>query len=524
MATIDENANLKLYENFQQMAKEFAGVQDKQIEELEKTEGEDEILTGENVTLEEGEQQQTREKGRVNRLHNPALNATDNFDLAEKICDKLHAANANLKNSFDSGDVKKYTGAVHAMLKAAGVNITSTTKVFFNIFSLMELMLETAQQQRTAGREMRNAELLATTTSIERQADKQVEAAVERRNASMVSAGFSIGMGAVSVATSAFGAASAVAASAAESSAGKLSDMAQEVLDAANDVSDLSKNVNSLSKDVSDLTKNVSDLTKNVSNLSQKGAPQFIDETVVGGNKMLTEGQKKLTENLDKVDAGVKPPATQPEIKVKLQETEVKNEVQKPEIKVKVQEPEVKDEVQKPEIKVKVQEPEVNGGKGTGEVDKPNPVHPKKLANDLSNDPEFLDAKNTVEGWRLGGKGKPPEEVVKAAHKLKQASIILTKQSKNSFTTQTTLKGLTEGLAGVTKGMGDILAASMNMKAEMIQAEATREQVNQKFAEAAMQDATEAMQTAQEVINTVIRAMLQVLTSQVEMMKQLHFA
>lgn len=540
--------NTKLYENFQQVAKELAGVQEGHIENLEKTEGKKEILDGANVTFEEDERHPVDEKGRVNTIHAPSSSVMDNLDLAEKISERLRATSNNLKNSFV--DAKKYTGATHAMLKAAGVNITATTKVFFNIFSLMQLMLETAQRQRTAGREMRNAELLATTASIERQADKQIEAATERRNAAMVSAAFSIGVGSVSVGTSAFGAASAAAASTTESAAGTISDMAQEVIDSANDVSDLSKNV-------SDLSDEVGNLSKSVSELSQKTQPQFIDETIGNGNMAVKEGQKKLSD-LDKFEKlATESQVQDPNFNAKVEGAglDVGSDAQK--IKFKpdsINNGEVKgdgsgigngeqkidanskpidnnDKVeskgsgigsgeQKNELNIKLKE-----DASAGDVNKQKSVHPDKLADDLSNDKEFLEAKNTVEEWRISGaKGKPPENVVAAAHKLKQASTILTKQAKMGFARQTALKGITEGLTGISKGMGDILAASINMKAEMIQAEATREQVNQKFAEAAMQDAVEAMQTAQEVINTVIRSMLQILTSQVEMMKQLHFA
>ena len=503
MGKIDENANYKLYENFQQMAKELAGVQEKSVEDIEKTEGEDEILTGENVTLEEGEQPQTREKGRVNQLHNPALNATDNFDLAEKICDKLHAANANMKSSFDSGDVKIYTGAAHAMLKAAGVNINATTKVFFNIFSLMQLMLETAQQQRTAGREMRQAELLATVTSIERQADKQVEAAAERRDAALMGAGFSIGMGAVSIAAAGFGTVQGVKGAGAEGEASRLSDMADEVLDA-----------------------------------SKEGGKQSVDEIVGNSSKAMKESFNEVLDGSKGNMGGNLAPET-PEVKVTVKAPEgqtgtnangVSNSGAKgsdPTLNAKNTEP--------PKEPPKAEAPQNQEGLPDGQTDKTINV---KLENKTDKSSvgggnggggeeekmTLSDAEDTIKKWQDGGKGKPSPKEIKAAWMLRRASRTMTIEAKNHFTAQSTIRGVTEGLSAIGQGTGKILESIKTMEAEMIQAEATKEQVNQKFAEAAMQDATEAMQTAQEVINTVIRAMLQVLTSQVEMMKQLHFA
>lgn len=513
MGKIDENANYKLYENFQQMAKELAGVQEKSVEDIEKTEGEDEILTGENVTLEEGEQPQTREKGRVNQLHNPALNATDNFDLAEKICDKLHAANANMKSSFDSGDVKIYTGAAHAMLKAAGVNINATTKVFFNIFSLMQLMLETAQQQRTAGREMRQAELLATVTSIERQADKQVEAAAERRDAALMGAGFSIGMGAVSIAAAGFGTVQGVKGAGAEGEASRLSDMADEVLDA-----------------------------------SKEGGKQSVDEIVGNSSKAMKESFNEVLDG-SKGNMGGNLTSETPEVKVKVEVPEgqtgtnangVSNSGAKgsdPTLNAKNTEPpkEQPKVSEPPKEPPKAEAPQNQEGLPDGQTDKTINV---KLENKTDKSSvgggnggggeeekmTLSDAEDTIKKWQDGGKGKPSPKEIKAAWMLRRASRTMTIEAKNHFTAQSTIRGVTEGLSAIGQGTGKILESIKTMEAEMIQAEATKEQVNQKFAEAAMQDATEAMQTAQEVINTVIRAMLQVLTSQVEMMKQLHFA
>ena len=533
MGKIDENANYKLYENFQQMAKELAGVQEKSVEDIEKTEGEDEILTGENVTLEEGEQPQTREKGRVNQLHNPALNATDNFDLAEKICDKLHAANANMKNSFDSGDVKIYTGAAHAMLKAAGVNINATTKVFFNIFSLMQLMLETAQQQRTAGREMRQAELLATVTSIERQADKQVEAAAERRDAALMGAGFSIGMGAVSIAAAGFGTVQGVKGAGAEGEASRLSDMADEVLDASKEggkqsvdeiVGNSSKAMKESFNEVLDGSKgnmggNLTSATPEVK--VQVEVPE--GQTGTNANGVSNSGAKGSDPTLNAENT--EPPKEPPKVSEPPKEQPKVEE--QPKEQPKVSEP--------PKEPPKAEAPQNQEGLPDGQTDKTINVKLENKTDESSvgggngggGEEEKMtlsDAEDTIKKWQDGGKGKPSPKEIKAAWMLRRASRTMTIEAKNHFTAQSTIRGVTEGLSAIGQGTGKILESIKTMEAEMIQAEATKEQVNQKFAEAAMQDATEAMQTAQEVINTVIRAMLQVLTSQVEMMKQLHFA
>lgn len=463
MATINDNSSLKMYENFQQVAKELAGVQDKQIEELEETDG---VLDGANVTFEEDERQPVDKKGQGNPIQNPSRSVTEDLDLAEEISKRLKAASNSMKDSFASGDVKRYTGATHAMLKAAGVNITATTKAFFNIFTLMQLMLETAQQQRTAGREMRNAELLATTASIERQADKQIEAAVERRNAALVSAGVTIGMGAVSAIMSGIGGAKGASAGDLKDASVKFSNMADEVLGASDEALD------SVGKSVGE---SVDDVSKNLSGSVEVKLDKPTD--------VLNNGMDGLTEN------NQQPQKVEQQVGQQIEQGADTNVEQKVENQV--------------EQKVEQETSAVN---------------PEKKMN-------LSDAENTVKEWLDGGgKGKPPSEVVKAAKMLKAASKVMKAQAQRGFNTVSNIKGVVEGLSSIGKGAGDIIAASLSMKSEMIQAEATREQVNQKFAEAAMQDAVEAMQTAQEVINTVIRAMLQVLTSQVEMMKQLHFA
>ena len=336
--TVEKNVNMQMLTALKNAAEGLAGVQEKHTERAEKAEGASEILNGESVTFEEGGQSPVDAKARVSSIHTPGVNAADELDLAEKICDRLNSANEVLKNSV--GDVKKYTGAAHAMLKASGVNIDATTKVFFDIFALMALMLETAQRQRAAAREVRQAELNAAVTSINKQADKQVEAAQERFNAATASAAITIASGAVTVGMSVYGG--------------------------------------------------------------------------VQGMK----GAKFKTEAKD-YKFGI--------------------------------------------------------GNHKGEA---NP----ELAAEFS------------------------------------------AKAKELFAKQTTVKGLADGLSAIGNGIGQMVAAKGNLKAETIQAEATREQAVQKEADAAIQDANEAMQTAQEVINTVTRVMMQVHSSQVEMMKQLHFA
>ncbi|MBP5285876.1 MAG: type III secretion system translocon subunit SctB, partial [Kiritimatiellae bacterium] len=110
----------------------------------------------------------------------------DDLELPESIdkgvldglVDKL--ANANL--GFTDEQIAKMKDSIAELYGAAGqaisdVNAKSRGNLLFDLYALMALLIDVAQSQRDAARDMRTAQNLAIQKSIQDQADKQREAA-----------------------------------------------------------------------------------------------------------------------------------------------------------------------------------------------------------------------------------------------------------------------------------------------------------------------------------------------------------
>ena len=96
---------------------------------------------------------------------------------------------------FKEAVTKAYDAAAKAL---AEVKSTSRGNTMFDLYALMKLMVEVAQKQRDAQREMRSSENLLVQKAIQNQADQQRDAAwlglVVGVTCGLISAGFSFGM------------------------------------------------------------------------------------------------------------------------------------------------------------------------------------------------------------------------------------------------------------------------------------------------------------------------------------------
>lgn len=96
----------------------------------------------------------------------------------EGLVDKLQGMDVGLTDEQVS-KMKDSIAKLYAEASAAATKVasTSTGKVLFDIYALLTLMIEVAQAQRDAAREMRTAENLAIQKAIQNQADDQRSAA-----------------------------------------------------------------------------------------------------------------------------------------------------------------------------------------------------------------------------------------------------------------------------------------------------------------------------------------------------------
>ena len=116
--------------------------------------------------------------------------------------------NKNIKELQDDfqtyrQNIKQYAGLAGTILNAAGFTSEQMMATFFDIFALIALMVETAQKQRNAQREIRYAENENVCKSLERQSELQKQAAQEQFQGQMTAAALQIAMGALSIAGSA---------------------------------------------------------------------------------------------------------------------------------------------------------------------------------------------------------------------------------------------------------------------------------------------------------------------------------
>jgi len=117
----------------------------------------------------------------------------------EGLVDKLQGMNVGLTDDQVS-QMKGSIAKLYAEASAAATTVASksTGKVLFDIYALLTLMIEVAQSQRDAAREMRTAENLAIQKAIQNQADDQRSAAniglIIGVTCGLISAGASIGL------------------------------------------------------------------------------------------------------------------------------------------------------------------------------------------------------------------------------------------------------------------------------------------------------------------------------------------
>jgi len=125
--------------------------------------------------------------------------ATVDQGTLEGLVDKLKGMDVGLTDEqvsqMKDSIAKLYADASSAATKVAS---KSTGKVLFDIYALLTLMIEVAQSQRDAAREMRTAENLAIQKAIQNQADDQRSAAniglIIGVTCGLISAGASIGL------------------------------------------------------------------------------------------------------------------------------------------------------------------------------------------------------------------------------------------------------------------------------------------------------------------------------------------
>jgi len=106
--------------------------------------------------------------------------ATVDQNAIDSLCAKL-AADTEL--GVDAAQIERLRGGLTSALEASGVpesvaSLSRSKSVMFDLYKLMALLVEVAQKQRDATRELRAAESQQIQTSIQAQAEKQHNAAV----------------------------------------------------------------------------------------------------------------------------------------------------------------------------------------------------------------------------------------------------------------------------------------------------------------------------------------------------------
>ena len=123
----------------------------------------------------------------------------DGLVFAETVSENMKALSDCMNEAMK--EAKKHTGLATNALLASGIDVKSdTAAAFFNIFSLMSLVVEMQQAQRGAERESRGALIRSEVESIQKQADLQMQAAEEQCSSAVKAAAIQIAMGAIQLA------------------------------------------------------------------------------------------------------------------------------------------------------------------------------------------------------------------------------------------------------------------------------------------------------------------------------------
>ena len=143
-----------------------------EIGDVQKTIGADgkEILT---VTMKVGDGEKTYTFGVPDDLDLPS---TVDQTAIDTLCDKL-VANKTSFNLTDEDIADLKTSLSDALTGVTTTVNTESKSVMFDLYKLMALLVEVAQKQRDAARDLRQAESLQVQTSIQNQADEQRTAA-----------------------------------------------------------------------------------------------------------------------------------------------------------------------------------------------------------------------------------------------------------------------------------------------------------------------------------------------------------
>lgn len=169
-----------------------------QVGDLSKTAGAGEkpVLTF-TTTAADGTQREIK----VNIPDDLELPATVDQAAIDSLCAKL-AADPDL--GVDAKQIEDLRSALTNALQAAGINenvskLANSKSVLFDIYKLMALLVEVAQKQRDASRELRSAESQQIQSSILAQADQQRTAAITGMIASAICCAIQAGAMAYSI-------------------------------------------------------------------------------------------------------------------------------------------------------------------------------------------------------------------------------------------------------------------------------------------------------------------------------------
>jgi len=125
------------------------------------------------------------------------LPATVDQAAIDSLCGKLLAAKDDLRLSeADVESLRKCMGEVLSKASAAGAKPGSSKSVMFDLYRMMALLVEVAQKQRDASREIRKTENQLVQASILAQADRQRTAALTSMIASLGCCAIQVGFSA----------------------------------------------------------------------------------------------------------------------------------------------------------------------------------------------------------------------------------------------------------------------------------------------------------------------------------------
>ena len=103
------------------------------------------------------------------------LEGDDTFDLTD---DELKELNNNLKSLLEKPLASSNTGKTEGVSTPSTSSASHSSQVFFDIYQMLALLAECAQEQKNAARDIRKAETETMVTSIQNQADMQKSAAL----------------------------------------------------------------------------------------------------------------------------------------------------------------------------------------------------------------------------------------------------------------------------------------------------------------------------------------------------------